>query len=206
MLRLQEIWDFSTRADILVLVESNVDWISVKKFTASFNQIDKRWTDAYAELWKMPKDVIEIIKRYCGEQGYRPRDLLADEQLKSISDIRRFNMNELSQVQREQILDFFNANQKKIVKDVVSGRGKAAAKWMLIVEEENDSPKRSAIMSISITIEYCMGEAAITKQGNIKLGNLTQFREREGMQEKRQLNSYSSSFPQKGFLRCRMWK
>ena len=164
---------FFNKADVLVLVESNVEWISVKKFTASFNQIDKRWTDTYARLWNIPNDVAEIIKRYCGEQGYRPRDLLADEQLKSITDVRRFNMNELSQVQREQVLDFFNENQQKIVKDVVSGRGKAAAKWMLVVEEEKDSPKRSVIIPISLAIEYCVGGAAITAKGNIKLGNLT---------------------------------
>ena len=76
-------------------------------------------------------------------------------------------------MQREQALDFFNDNQQKIVKDVVSGRGKAAAKWMLVVEEEKDSPKRSAIIPRSLAIEYYVGGAAITANGNIKLGNLT---------------------------------
>lgn len=164
---------FFNKADVLVLVENNVEWISVKRFSASFNQIDKRWTDEYAELWDMPKDVKEAIKRYCGELGSRPRDLLSDEGLKPISDARRFNMNELSQVQREQVLDFFNENQEKVVRDVVGGRGKAAAKWMLLVEEKNDGPVRSAVIPISVAIEYCVGGAKITARGNIKLGNLT---------------------------------
>ena len=164
---------FFNKADVLVLVESNVEWISVKKFTASFNQIDKRWTDAYGVLWKIPNDVIEIIKKYCGEEGHRPSDLLTDAELKSITDVRRFNMNELSQKHREQVLNFFNDNRQKIVKDVVSGRGKAAAKWMLVVEEEKDSPKRPVVIPISLAIKYCVGKATITANGNIKLGNLT---------------------------------
>ena len=40
---------FFNKADIIVLVEGNVEWISVKKFTASFNQIDKKWTDTLCQ-------------------------------------------------------------------------------------------------------------------------------------------------------------
>ena len=164
---------FFNKADILVLVEDNVEWISVKKFTASFNQIDKKWTDTYAKQWKMSEEVTHIFKRYCGEPKYRPRDLLDDKQLEQISDKRRFNMNELSEVQREQLLDFLNENRKKIVKDVVGGSGKASAKWMLLIEEKDGSPYRSALLPIDRVIEHCIGGAAITDRGNIKLGQLT---------------------------------
>ena len=164
---------FFNKADVLVLVEGNVEWISVKKFTASFNQIDKRWTDDYAKQWGMPEDVRITFKRYCGEAGYRPRDLLDEAQLEQISDQRRFKMNELSSVQREQMLDFLNDNPRRIIKDVVSGTGKASAKWMLLVEEKDGNPYRSVILPIKKVIEYCMGAASITDQGNLKLGELT---------------------------------
>lgn len=45
---------FFNKADVLSLVDDNVEWISTKKFTASFNQIDKRWVRTFAELWNMP--------------------------------------------------------------------------------------------------------------------------------------------------------
>ncbi len=32
-----------------------------------FNQIDKRWVDAYAELWDMPTTIVELLKQYTGE-------------------------------------------------------------------------------------------------------------------------------------------
>ena len=96
-----------------------------------------------------------------------------DKQLEQISDKRRFNTNELSEVQREQLLDFLNENRKNIVKDAVGGNGKASAKWMLLIEEKDGSPHRSALLPIDRVIEHCIGGASITDRGNIKLGELT---------------------------------
>ena len=164
---------FFNKADVLVLAENNVEWISVKKFTASFSQIDKKWTDAYAKLWNMPEDVKGIFKKYCGEKEHRPSDMLGETQLRQISDRRRFRMDELSGAQRERVLDFLDDNRRKIVRDVIAGSGKASAKWMLLVEERNGSPYRSTVLPIDAVIGYCTGVAAITTQGNLKLGKLT---------------------------------
>ena len=130
---------YMNKADVLVLVEDQVEWVSVKKFTASFNQIDKRWTDRYAKEWKMPQNVVEVFKKYCGEEEYRPIDLHDQT-----ADSRRYKMNEMSEEERRIALEFLTENQKKIAKSVISGSGKASAKWMLIVEEKDDSPYRSA--------------------------------------------------------------
>ena len=164
---------FFNKADVLVLIDSQVEWISVKKFTASFNQIDKRWTDEYAKKWNIPPDVVKVLKMYCGEKGHRPEDLLGEAQLESVSDKRRFRMNEMPLAKRERVLSFLNENRRKIVKSVVGGSGRASARWMLIVEEENGGPRRSAIMPIGRVIRHCTGEAAITDRGNLKLGELT---------------------------------
>lgn len=159
---------YMNKADVLVLIEDRVEWVSVKKFTASFNQIDKRWTDKYAEEWKMPQAVIDSFKKYCGEKGYRPADLHD-----TTEDSRRYRMHELSAKEREEVLSFLAKNQKRIVRSVVSGSGKASAKWMLIVEEKNNAPYRSAIISINRVIKFCMGECSITNQGILKVGRLT---------------------------------
>ncbi len=121
----------------------------------------------------MSQEVKNIFKRYCGEVGHRPRDLLNERQLREISDKRRFKMNELSEAYQEQMLNFLNKNRKKIVKDVISGSGKASAKWMLLVEEKDGSPQRSVLLPIKMVIEHCNGRASITERGNLKLGEIT---------------------------------
>ena len=79
---------FYNKADVLVLVDGNVEWISVKKFIASFNQVDKRWVDVFADLWKMPDAVTDSLRMYCGEEGYRPGDVC--KTISSLRDPRRF--------------------------------------------------------------------------------------------------------------------
>ena len=66
---------FYNKADVLVLVDGNVEWISVKKFIASFNQIDKRRISEFAKLWKMSDAVADSLRMYCGEEVYRPGDI-----------------------------------------------------------------------------------------------------------------------------------
>ena len=44
---------------------------------------------------------------------------------------------------------------------------------MLIVEEKNNAPYRSMIVPINRIVKYCSGGASITKNGNLKLGELT---------------------------------
>ena len=124
---------FFNKADVLVLVDDHVEWVSVKKFTASFNQLDKRWVDDFARLWKMPDSVISSLKMYCGEDGYGPADVsgLASH----TRDARRFYMDELPYDKQEQVLAFLNKNKKRIIRNVMAGRGRAAARWMLVVEE-----------------------------------------------------------------------
>ena len=63
---------FFNKADVLVLVGDMVEWVSVKKFTANFNQIDKQWVGKFAEQWKMPDMVSGSLRMYCGEEGHRP--------------------------------------------------------------------------------------------------------------------------------------
>lgn len=163
---------FFNKADVLVLVDDHVEWVSVKKFTASFNQLDKRWVDDFARLWKMPDSVISSLKMYCGEDGYGPADVsgLASH----TRDARRFYMDELPYDKQEQVLAFLNKNKKRIIRNVMAGRGRAAARWMLVVEERRGMPRKSAIASITATIRhYSTGRAYITKKGNLKLGRIT---------------------------------
>ena len=83
-------------------------------------------------------------------------------------------MDELSDRQREQVVSFLNKKKKKIVQDVMAGRGRGAARWMLAVEERLDASPKSALVRMDAVVRYyAEGPALITKTGNLKLGRIT---------------------------------
>ena len=163
---------FYNKADVLVLVDDNVEWISVKKFIASFNQIDKRRVSEFAKLWKMSDAVADSLRMYCGEEGYRPGDIC--KPISSGRDPRRFFMDELPNGQSEQVVSFLNKKKKKIIQDVMAGRGRGAARWMLAVEERLDAPPKSALVRMDDVVRhYAEGSTFITRKGNLRLGRIT---------------------------------
>ena len=162
---------FFNKADVLVLVDECVEWVSVKKFTASFNQIDKHWVKDFAKMWRMPNDVADSLRMYCGESGFRPTDCA--NSAAHTRDERRFFMDELSDAQQKKILSFFGKNRNQIIKDVMAGRGKGAAKWMLLVEEGEGASPKSTLLSMTEAVRHCIGPASITKRGNLRLGSIT---------------------------------
>lgn len=170
----REINQGTRKADVIVIVDDKPQGISIKKFQASFNQIDKRWADSYATLWNIPKNVLIILKKYSGEEGFQPKDLLNDKEVKKLKDRRRFHMNELETKEQELVLSFFKYNLNQIITDLLKGRGTSVADWLLVIKYNNGSVGDSKIISINEAIRYySSGEVMITKQGNIKIGKIT---------------------------------
>lgn len=163
---------FFNKADVLVLVDDGVEWMSVKKFTANFNQIDKRWVDEFAKQWRMPDGVSCSLKMYCGEEGYRPADLLGPSL--STRDARRFFMDELPAERQEAVISFLDKTKRRIIRDVMAGRGKGAARWILAVEERQDASPKSVLVKMDAAVRHCAeGPAMVTKAGNLRLGRIT---------------------------------
>jgi hypothetical protein len=132
-----------------------------------FNQIDKRWVDKYVEMWNMPNNIISILKRYTGEE--KPT-------AKNIKDNRRMLANEFTEKEQNDILDWLNENKSLIVSDVLKGRGKFAAEWMLVLQKINNNA--SWILK---PMNYCMnyfgnGDIIITDRGNFRIGKITMQR------------------------------
>ena len=132
-----------------------------------FNQIDKRWVDKYVEMWNIPENIISIFKRYTGEE--KPNK-------KGIKDIRRMLANEFSLEEQNNILNWLNKNKSLIVSDILKGRGKFAAEWMLVAQK-TDKNARWILKSMN----YCMnyfgnGEIIITDRGNFRIGKITMQR------------------------------
>lgn len=132
-----------------------------------FNQIDKRWIDKYVEMWEIPNTVADLLKQYTGE-------LLP--KIKKPKDSRRTFANEFSKVDQKTLLDWLNANKSLIVSDILKGRGKFSAEWMLVAQKVENSSRW-----ILKPMNYCLnffgnGEIVITARGNFKIGRITMQR------------------------------
>ena len=130
-----------------------------------FNQIDKRWVDAYAELWPLGEDVCEILKRFTGE--FAPTT--------STRDPRRTFLDEFSASEQAALLQFVQENQTLIVMDILKGRGKFSAEWMLVIIK---SPiEQWALEPINKVMNFFgNGAVRITPRGSLKIGRITMQR------------------------------
>jgi len=132
-----------------------------------FNQIDKRWIDKYVEMWSIPDNIVKILKKYTGE--LKPT-------IKNPKDQRRTFMNEFNKKNQLILLDWLNKNKSLIVNDIIKGRGKFAAEWMLVAQKIEKNA-RWILKPINLVINHFgNGDVIITKQGNIKIGNITMQR------------------------------
>jgi hypothetical protein len=132
------------------------------------NQIDKRWVDDYAILWKIPSKVVSILKRYTGE-------ILPT--IKNSKDKRRMFINEFSEQEIKLILGWVKKNQTLIVSDILKGRGQFSAEWMLVAQKVK-SNSRWVLKPMNYCLNYYgNGEIIITPKGNLKIAKI-------GMQRK----------------------
>jgi len=132
-----------------------------------FNQIDKHWIDKYVEIWEIPKNIISILRRYTGEE--KPT-------IKNTKDKRRMFAFEFSEAEQKALINWLKKNQSLIVSDILKGRGKFAAEWMLVAQKVSKNARW-----ILKPMNFCMnffgnGEILITERGNFKIGRITMQR------------------------------
>jgi hypothetical protein len=132
-----------------------------------FNQIDKHWIDKYVEIWEIPKNIISILKRYTGEE--KPT-------IKKPKDKRRMFANEFTIEEQKAVIKWFKKNQSLVVSDILKGRGRFAAEWMLVAHKVAKNARW-----ILKPMNFCMnyfgnGDIEITKRGNFKIGRITMQR------------------------------
>ena len=133
-----------------------------------FNQVDKRWVDKYAEMWEIPEDIVELLKVFTGETvPAKP----------GLRDERRMFLNEMCEEDQKKIVDFFVKNKILIVSDILKGRGKFSAGWMLVALVIGGE-SRWVLKSINYAMNvFAEGEVRVTAQGSLKIGKI-------GMQRK----------------------
>ena len=134
-----------------------------------FNQVDKRWVDNYVEMWSLPSDITRILKLFTGE--------IAPLSGVRLQDSRRMMLNEIDAESQRKILDFFTRNKILVVSDILKGRGKFSAGWMLVVLK-TDHNTQWVLKSINHAMNiFADGDVRITDQGSLKIGKI-------GMQRK----------------------
>jgi hypothetical protein len=135
-----------------------------------FNQIDKRWIDKYVEMWSIPLEIVEILKRYTGE--IKPT-------ISNPKDIRRMFANEFTEEEQIIASNWLENNKTLIISDILRGRGKFSAEWILVVLKPNKINKNSfwTLKPMNIAVNhYSQGEVIITKRGNFIIGKITMQR------------------------------
>lgn len=143
--------------------------LSIKLVSNSqgFNQVDKRWVDKYVEMWNIPADIIKILKLFTGE--LKPTKLV-------LKDTKRMFLNEMTEDDKAKIIGFFNKNKILVVSDILKGREKFAAGWMLvalITKNESKWILKSINQAMNV---FADGPIRITKQGSLKIGQITMQR------------------------------
>ncbi|MEK6760902.1 MAG: type II restriction endonuclease [Nanoarchaeota archaeon] len=133
-----------------------------------FNQVDKRKIEKYVEMWGIPKDIEEILKSFTGEK--KPSK-------KQVKDSRRMFLTEMPTESQNKIVNFFSKNKILVISDILKGRGKLSANWMLVILKENKKGYEWVLKDINSAMNiFGQGEVKITNKGSLKIGEITMQR------------------------------
>ena len=133
-----------------------------------FNQIDKRWVKNYEEMWEIPENILRILKHFTGEE--KPC-------IENPKDERRMFATELSEQDQNDLLHFLQDNKTLIVSDILKGRGKFAAEWMLVILKIQDEEIKWVLKPINFVLNHFgNGNIEITPRGSFKIGRITMQR------------------------------
>jgi len=129
-----------------------------------FNQIDKRWVDNYKEMWSIPEDILKLLKHYTGEL---PPFVV------NTSDKRRMFLFEFPDKDKNKLINFFRENKTMIITDILKGRGRMAAEWMLVAQKTNENA-RWILKPMNIVLNYFGGgDVQVSPKGSIYIGKIT---------------------------------
>jgi hypothetical protein len=161
--------DVQVQITIIMKKAISAENLSIKLVSnpRGFNQVDKRWVDNYKEMWNIPEDIVKLLKLYTGE--IKPSK-------QNLRDPRRMFFDEMSSEEQEKILSFFKKNKILIISDILKGRGKFSAGWMLVVLKLNDKT-RWVLKTINEAMnKFGEGDVRFTKRGSMKLRKTTMQR------------------------------
>ena len=180
----------SFKADVQVEIKSKIKLKSLTDIQnlqvklvsnpKGFNQCDKRWLKNYKELWNIPDDVYELLQYFTGEK---------EPKINNVRDKRRMFADEFLKDEQQLLLEFFKDNKTLIVSDILKGRGRFSAEWMLVILKLKDTDTIDwALEPINKVLNHFgNGEVSITSRVVLKLEILPYKEKVETMEEKQQI-------------------
>ena len=81
--------------------------------------------------------------------------------------------DEMDKEKQKKVVDFFSKNKFLIVSDILKGRGKFSAGWMLVVLKSKENNKWVLKSINHIMIFFAEGDVKITPKGSLKIGRIT---------------------------------
>jgi hypothetical protein len=160
--------DIQVQVQVTIKLKDEIDCQNLQVKLVSnpqgFNQIDKRWVKNYVDLWNIDPSTTKLLKHFTGElppYASNPRDP------------RRMFADEFSEKDREQLLNFLKQNKTLIVTDILKGRGKFSAEWMLVILKIGDEEIRWALKPMNYVLNFFDGDVAITPRGSFNIGKIT---------------------------------
>ena len=158
--------DLHVRVYVKLKFIFDIENIQIKLVSSEkgFNQIDKRWLKSYHQLWNIPEDVYRLLQHFTGE--------LPPYQLNT-KDIKRMFVHEFTENEQHILLNWFEKNKVLIVSDIIRGRGKFSAEWILVIQKTRDN-FRWVLKNINVVLQYyAYGDVRVSPRGSIKFGRVT---------------------------------
>ncbi len=84
-------------------------------------------------------------------------------------------LTEVTDVEKNNIISFFTKNKYLVISDILKGRGRFAAEWILVIRKSEVVDW--VLKPINIVINYySSGDIKITGRGSLKIGKITMQR------------------------------
>jgi len=170
------------KSDVIVTVDDKPHGISIKFYTANFNQLQRGSVDRISVQLEMPNFVTRAMKKIVGSEGHQPQDYLKKDELKSLKEKRKNRfakkqfetierhkkllINEFPDDQRTKIRNWFDENKKTIIQILLRGKNPPFPQWFMAVKHKNGKISKTKIVSMGNAIKhFSKGEICFSDAG-----------------------------------------
>jgi len=172
------------QVQVRVVIQINkilkVENLSLKKANtdADYNQIDKRYVDAYKQMWGFSENITKALKLFTGELNPKDHQEMLKISLNKLRDPRRVFLDELKDELIKEIISFFEEKRILVVSDILKGRGGFSANWMLVTKYNRTNDTTTWILKDINTVMnfFGSGEIKISPKGSLYIGRITMQR------------------------------
>jgi hypothetical protein len=174
--------DVQVQIRVIIAINNalKVENLSLKKANkdADYNQVDKRWVDAYKEMWHFDDEIAKGLKLFTGELLPSEYSHLIKVNIDKLKDHRRVFLNELKDSLKDKIVEFFTENKILVVSDILKGRGGFSVHWMLVTRYDKSRDTTTwTLKDINTAMNFFgQGDVRVSPKGSLYVGRITMQR------------------------------